>query len=142
MTASDPVVAGRFRSSGCRATLSCGATLYFETVSLAPDPSDVVPCMRHGYCAVRSVEPLTGSRPARSNRRRSPRRSHDELVAHLGTADAFTLSELRRARFSLRMITDAARDRLVRIENDAETVIVRPLLSAAPVQRSDGAASG
>lgn len=129
---------GRFHSRGCRATLNCGSALYFETMSLGPDPAEVVPCVRHGYCKVRSVEPLTDSPPAaRRRQRRAPRRSPAELMAHLGTAEAFTLAELRRARFSLRMITDAARDRLLRIEEDAETVIIRPLLPPGADPRED-----
>jgi hypothetical protein len=135
MTATGPGAMGRLRSHGCRATLHCGAALYFETVSLAPDPAEVVPCLRHGYCTVRSVELLAGSQRSRPRQQRAPRRSPAELVAHLGTAEAFTLAELRRARFSLRMITEAARDRLLRIEEDAETVIIRPLLPRVAEQR-------
>jgi hypothetical protein len=134
MTASDAVV-GRLRPQGRRARLHCGTSLYFETVNLAPDPAEVVPCLRHGYCKVLSVEPLTNPPQPRRRQKRAPRRSPAELVAHLGTAQAFTLAELRRARFSLRMITDAARDGFLRIEEDAETVIVRPLLPPAAEQR-------
>ena len=132
MTAVDRAVIARFGSQGRRATLQCGSTLYFETVSLAPDPADVVPCMRHGYCTVRSVEAVADSaRP----RRRAPRRSRAELVAHLRTADRFTLGELRRARFSLRMITEAAREELLFIDDDAENVIIHSLLATSADQR-------
>lgn len=140
MTARQPGGIGRPRSGGARATLQCGSALYFETASLAPGPDDLVPCVRHGYCTVHVVESLAATPPPpppQRSRPRAPRRSHAELVAHLDTADAFTLSELRRARFSLRMITEAARERLLCIDEDAETVIVRPLRGLD----ADGAAS-
>ena len=62
MNSSDSTGFGRIRSFGCRAMLHCGSALYFETVNLAPEPTDDVPCMRHGFCRVLSVEPLTGYR--------------------------------------------------------------------------------
>ena len=137
MNRPDSTLSTRVHSFGCRAMLHCGSALYFETVSLAPQPTDEVPCVRHGYCRVLSVEPLSGSR-ARTQPQRAPLRSHAELVAHLRTAEAFTLAELRRARFSLRMISEAARRRLLMIEEDAETVIIRPL----PAARTDRFAEG
>jgi len=143
VSASDSTfVATRFRSGGCRATLRCGVSLYFETVNLAPVVAELVPCLRHGYCEVRRVVALTDARPVgetrpgetRPGERRSPRRSSSELVAHLSLADEFTLAELRRARFSLRLITQAAREGLVHLEEHADTVIVRSLGPA----RADG----
>jgi hypothetical protein len=106
-------------------------------VNLAPVVAELVPCLRHGYCEVRRVDALTDSRPegeTRSGGRRSPRRSSSELVAHLSLADEFTLAELRKARFSLRLITQAAREGLVHLEEHDDEVIVRPLRPA----RADG----
>jgi hypothetical protein len=87
--------------------LACGATVYFGQRSPAPGIGDLVPCERHTSCTVVATAAPTSSsqRPARA-----PRRTRAELVRHLESRQApATVGELRRLRFTLRLIAEAAR---------------------------------
>jgi hypothetical protein len=103
--------------------LACGAVNQYEADSLAPDTGETVPCIRHGYCRVIEVHRLgraadryrLGGAMAGDGRR--PRRSVDDLLAHLTAAQSASFASLRRQGFTLRLITMAARGGQVRIDD-------------------------
>jgi hypothetical protein len=127
---SAPAVRGRRR-----VVLRCGSALYFASANFAPRSGEVIPCVRHGYCGVAEVENSMQEddcAPASPGKRRAPRRTVAELIDHLCEADAFTLQQLRSERFTLRILSDAARAGLISIDTEGSEVLVRPLLKADP----------
>jgi hypothetical protein len=93
------------------ATLRCGTVLQYEAPDLVPDIDDLVPCRRHGYCVVGGTGRSAGSGGAarRLGRRAAPR-ARGELLEWLGRSPVTTVHVLRRQRFTLRLIAQAARD--------------------------------
>jgi hypothetical protein len=97
-------------------TLRCGLARHYESRSFAPPVGESVPCPRHGYCDV--VATLGDrERPARFTSRRPPR-TNAEMVEFLKQNPSVTLSVLRRARFTLRLIRRAEKDGLLRVDDD------------------------
>jgi hypothetical protein len=89
------------------ATLRCGTQLSYEERSFLPAAGDVVPCRRHGYCAVSRTGSTTNG--GRRWLPRSRRRSQDELLEWLGEQQEATVHALRRQRFTLRLAAAAER---------------------------------
>ncbi|SDZ01752.1 hypothetical protein SAMN05660209_04381 [Geodermatophilus africanus] len=103
------------------ATLECGVVLAYEARNFLPASGERVPCRLHGYCAVDEV----GSCPAVVTGRalpRAPRRTQRELVEWLRERPVTTVHALRRERFTLRMLTAAAREGLVTVDLEAGRV--------------------
>ncbi len=108
------------------ATLRCTRVLSFEARSFLPQIGDLVPCCRHGYCAVEAIG-LRGR--AGVDGRFFPRaapRSQTELLEWLRKQPEASVSALRRQRFSLRMIADAERAGLVELDLKAGRVALHP----------------
>ena len=90
------------------ATLACGAVAEYEASDLVPAAGDVVPCRRHGHCAVLRPGRVGGGGLERPVPPR-PRRSAAELATLLQRRGTVTLRALREERFSLRLIAEAER---------------------------------
>jgi hypothetical protein len=125
------------------AVLRCGTVLTYETPNLRPRPGEVVPCFRHGYCAVglggtpaARTEQSTCSTRARSSTRGRPR-TQEELLVWLQGRDEASLCALRRHGFTLRLVAAAERDGLVDVDVLAGRVAPRPLLDDPPVPAAD-----
>lgn len=107
------------------ATLRCGMVLAYEAVSFVPARGDSVPCRRHGFC---TVERHDRAETPRGHHQRFPRaraRAQEELQEWLRGRIVTTISELRRHRFTLRMIAAAERDGLLTVDEETGTVAVR-----------------
>ena len=102
------------------ANLRCGTILSFEARSFLPVVGDLIPCRSHGYCAVERTGGTGGSLP-----RAAPRQQH-ELLEWLQDRPVTTVHALRRQRFTLRMVADAARAGLVDMDLRTGRVAVRP----------------
>lgn len=87
-------------------TLECRATLYFEAETFVPALGEFTPCVRHGYCSVTATGPHWPDDPVGARSRARPR-TRDQLVAYLKVNSPATLTELRRKRFTLRLVEDA-----------------------------------
>jgi len=105
------------------ATLRCGTVLSYESRSFRPDPGDVVPCRRHGYCA---VDVTGGSASGGPFPARARPRAQRDLLDWLRDRSETTVHVLRRQGFTLRMIVAAERDGLVDLDLGAGWVGVRP----------------
>ena len=108
------------------ATLCCSRVLNYEARSFLPQVGDLVPCCRHGYCAVEGIG-LQGA--AGADGRFFPRpapRSQSELLEWLRQRPETSVSALRRQRFSLRMIAEAERAGLVELDLLAGRVALHP----------------
>lgn len=95
------------------ATLRCGTVLDYEARSFRPDPGDLVPCRRHGFC---SVQLTSGPASGGAFGRRASRRSHGELLDWLGGRSQTTVHALLRRGFTLRMVAAAERDGVVDVD--------------------------
>jgi hypothetical protein len=104
------------------AQLRCNRVLMYEARNFLPEIGDLVPCCRHGYCAVEGIgfQSGTGSH-GRFVPRAAPRSRH-ELLEWLRQQPVSSVSVLRRQRFTLRMIADAERDGLVELDLHAGRV--------------------
>lgn len=117
--------AGMSRRRFC-AELRCGSRLFYEWAHLVPAAGELVPCHAHGYCAVTlNVNVPRTVRP----RARAKRRTSDELLEYIGRHDIVRLAELRRRRFSLRLVAIA--EKAGALEVDWELGVVRTLQSFA-----------
>src|SRR4051812_22954076 len=96
-------------------TLSCGAVLHYRSRAHVPEVGEHVPCLRHVHCSVTSSRAALP--PTEKRRRRAPRRTRTELVQHLGRQGATTIADLRRLRFTMRLIVDTARAGLVSVSD-------------------------
>lgn len=105
------------------AVLICGHILYYQTASILPRVGEDVPCVRHGYCSVVAT-PLSRENASAVQPARNPPRTCDQLMAFLHDKSSATLSELRRARFTLRLVEDARREGSVVVDADTERVSV------------------
>jgi hypothetical protein len=105
------------------ATLRCGTVLYYEAPTFRPDPGDLVPCRRHGYCAVRST---SGSGSGGAVAPRGRRRTQSELLDWLRGRSETTVHTLRQHGFTLRMLAAAERKGLIDLDLTAGRVAVRP----------------
>ena len=111
------------------ATLRCGTELSYEAPSLRPEPGDLVPCRRHGYCLVQ-VKGVPTSGGALSRRARP--RAQTELMDWLQGRSEATVHALLRRGFTLRIVAAAEREGLVEVDLPAGRIAVRPALEAAP----------
>src|SRR3954466_12664854 len=94
-------------------TLRCGTVLTDEARTFLPDPGDLVPCRRHGYCAVQQT---SGSPSGGALSPRAGRRAQNELRDWLrGRSETTVLALLRRG-FTLRMVAAAERDGIVDVD--------------------------
>ena len=109
------------------ATLQCGTVLTYEARGFVPAAGDVVPCRRHGYCAVTLTGGTSGGRGWLP---RSRRRSQDELLQWLTEQRGATVHALRRERFTLRMVALAERAGLVDLDLVSGRVTLPPHGSA------------
>lgn len=133
-TAADPETTGlpegvsRIAYGRRRVVLRCGSAVYFPNANLAPRAGEVMPCLRHGYCGVEEVEPTS---PATlPTRRRAPRRTAAELLAHVRVMGTCTLANLRSERFTLRLVNDAVREGSITIDVDRDDLLVHPFTAA------------
>jgi hypothetical protein len=97
------------------AKLGCGTTLTYEAASFLPDVGEVVPCRRHGFCAVDSRDEGDG-RGAGDAHRVTRRRSQGELVAFLETRPVTSIHTLRQHRFTLRVVAAAQKEGLLHLD--------------------------
>ena len=105
-------------------TLACGSALYYEAATFVPEIDELVPCVRHGYCAV--VAARAHRRGGATNgSRRAPRRTQEQFLAYLQRNPAPTLSQLRRERFTLRIVQDSVRSGAVVVDDDSDGMRVR-----------------
>lgn len=95
--------------------LQCGQRLTFATRSAAPRAGDAVPCSRHGWCRAVSVAERVRRADARRTRRRRPR-TEDELLKYLRVHGRVTVGELRRNRFTLRLVAALLVSGLIDVE--------------------------
>jgi hypothetical protein len=121
------------------ATLRCGTVLSYEARSFRPDPGDVVPCRRHGYCA---VDVTGGSASGGPFPARARPRAQGDLLDWLRDRSETTVHVLRRQGFTLRMIVAAERDGLVDLDLDAGWVGVRPGVGEAQTRGAGTAILG
>jgi hypothetical protein len=130
------VTTGRQPQQDPTATLACGAVSEYEAPDLVPAAGDVVPCRKHGHCAVvRSARGGAGVRARAVVSRR--RRSQAELVAYLEGRGSASLRALREVGFPLRLVSEAERAGHVHIDLLAGVVTHRPALRAAPASRHE-----
>lgn len=106
-----------------RVELTCGRECLFSSVATAPSVGDLVPCLEHGYCRVVLSGPIKASKPNSSLRR--PRRTVEDLLTHLAQNRTQSLQQMRRAGFTLRVVSMAAQSGQVQILDDGEHVEVR-----------------
>src|SRR4051794_8163626 len=106
-------------------TLSCGVILHYRSRAHVPGLGEQVPCLRHVQCSVISPGRRAALPDSKRRRQRTPRRTCTELARHLDSRQAATIAELRRLRFTMRLIVDAARDGLVSVTNLENDGIVR-----------------
>ena len=106
------------------AMLRCGTLLTFEARTFVPAVGDVMPCRRHGFCAVESNE-VVGRQWLGSSVNRARSRTLPELAEHLRHQPMTTVHALRRQRFTLRLIAAAERDGLVEVDLSTGTVAAR-----------------
>jgi hypothetical protein len=97
------------------ASLCCGTVLTYEAATFVPEVGEVVPCRRHGWCAVESRDSGDG-RAGGGTRRVMHRRSQSELITFLRGRPVTTVHALRRKHFTLRVITAAQHDGLVDVD--------------------------
>jgi hypothetical protein len=97
------------------ATLYCDNVLTYEAPTLVPDVGEVVPCRRHGFCAVKSRE-MGGGHGGSAAGRAARRNSQTELVAFPREHPTTTIHELRRCRFPLRLLAAAQKEGLVDVD--------------------------
>ena len=109
------------------ATLRCTRVLTYEAKSFLPQVGDLVPCRRHGYCAVDGIGLQGGAGADGQCFPRPAPRSQSELLEWLRRRPEASVSALRRQRFSLRMIADAERAGLVELDLRAGRVALHPL---------------
>lgn len=95
------------------ATLCCGYRLTYEAWTFVPDVGEIVPCRRHGFCAVTSRDHGNAVSTAA---RRVRRRSQCELMTFLSHRPIATVHQLRRQRFSLRVVAAAEKAGLVDLD--------------------------
>jgi hypothetical protein len=116
------------------ATLRCGAVLSYEAVSFRPNPGELVPCRRHGYCRVTRADGSgSGALPPRGRGR-----VQSELMDWLRERSEATVHALLRRGFTLRVVAAAERDGLVDVDLLAGRVAVRPALENASVVTDAG----
>ena len=108
------------------ATLRCTRVLNYEARSFLPQVGDLVPCCRHGYCAVEGIGLQGGAGAGGRFLPRPAPRSQSELLDWLRQRPETSVSALRRQRFSLRMIADAERAGLVELDLRAGRVALHP----------------
>jgi hypothetical protein len=107
------------------AQLRCGTKLHYEWASLLPELGETVPCRHHGFCAVVSVFEASARAPLRPSRRRPAPPSTDDLISYLRSRRRAWFSELRRHRFTLRVICAAHAHGVVEIDWNAGCVDLR-----------------
>ena len=88
-----------------------------------PDGGEVVPCHRHGYCAVAATGQARDLSPGAS--RRAAPRSQRELLEWLRSHPVTTVSVARRQRFTLRMLFAARDAGLLEIDKATGSVLLR-----------------
>lgn len=110
--------------------MRCTRVLTYEARNFLPQVGDVVPCCRHGYCAVEGVGLHGGGGAGGRSFPRAAPRSQSELLEWLRQRPETSVSVLRRERFTLRMIADAERDGLVELDLRAGRVALHPLARA------------
>ena len=96
-----------------RAELRCGRTLFYEWAHFVPAVGESVPCDAHGYCAV--ALSITSPRPAEASTRSKPR-TPDELLEYMDQHEVARLGDLRRRRFSLRLVAIAERSGALEVD--------------------------
>jgi hypothetical protein len=84
----------------------CGAALTYEAPTFVPVVGEVVPCRRHGFCAVECRETCDG-RGADADARSGQCRSQAELLAFLTGRPVTTVHVLHSRRFTLRVVAAA-----------------------------------
>lgn len=108
-----------------RAILTCGNTLYYDCAAFLPRVGERVPCVRHEFCRVETTrtgaEESSAARPVRA-----ARRTVTELVQFVAARPESTVAELRRHRFTLRLIAAAVEDGLLHVESRDRDATVRP----------------
>jgi hypothetical protein len=107
-----------------RAVLACGDVLHYGSRTFLPQVGDSVPCRRHGFCVV-VVVPRAASSEIELQPRRARRRTLADLLLYLTGQPIATVAELRRHRFTLRLLADAAREGLLVTEGFAPDAVVR-----------------
>jgi hypothetical protein len=117
------------------AKLQCGYVLTYEASTFVPDVGEVVPCRRHGFCRVTSREGGDGRGMGTGVRNVHPR-SQSELMAFLRQRPVTTVHALRRARFSLRLVTAAQKNGLVAVDLlSGQVLLCSPARGATTDQR-------
>lgn len=106
------------------ASLRCGLVLTYEAPTFLAQVREVVPCRRHGYCAVDHRDQTDG-RSHGGERRRSGRRSQEELTAFLSRFPVTTVNVLRKQRFSLRQVDAVQQSGLVDVDLQTGKVCLR-----------------
>ena len=104
------------------ARLQCGTVVAYESASHVPVTGEVVPCRRHGFCAVERSDRSDG-RGAGAREPRRPRRSESELLEFLTNRPVASVHMLRSHRFTLRLVVSAQAAGLVDV--DLATGLVR-----------------
>jgi hypothetical protein len=107
------------------ATLRCSRVLNYEARTFLPEVGDLVPCCRHGYCAVEGIDPRGGTGAHGRSFARAAPRSRNELLEWLRQRPVASVSALRRQRFTLRIIAEAERDGLLELDLRAGRVALR-----------------
>ena len=118
------------------ATLRCSRVLNYEARTFLPEVGDLVPCCRHGYCAVEGIDPQGGTGAHGRFFPRAAPRSRNELLEWLQQRPVASVSSLRRQRFTLRMIAEAERDGLLELDLRAGRVALRA--GSEPCERAGG----
>jgi hypothetical protein len=98
------------------AVLTCGSVLYYDYCTFVPRIGERVPCLRHDFCRVEAAGARASAPDRQARRPRAHPRTTAELLCFLEGRPASTVAELRRHRFTLRLVSLAAADGLVLVE--------------------------
>jgi hypothetical protein len=112
------------------ARLSCDIVLTYEAPSFVPEVGQVVPCRRHGFCAVRSRDEDDAPDPRRAADV-TRRRSQNELLRFLHECQATSVHALRHNRFPLRLVVAAQRQGIVDVDLITGRVALRAHIDMA-----------
>ncbi|MCZ2814485.1 hypothetical protein O2W15_23895 [Modestobacter sp. VKM Ac-2979] len=107
------------------AILRCGTVLAYETRNFVPNEGDVVTLSPTRFCAVCRA---TGGHQVALGTSLLPRprpRSQHELVDFLRSRPVTTVHVLRRRRFTLRLIAEAAADGILEVDFRAGRIALR-----------------
>jgi len=115
---------GQHQRHRYRAVLACGNTLYYDSSSFVPSTGERVPCLRHQFCRVVTTRVGADEQPD-VRRPRAQRRTSAELLLFLQEQSDVTVAELRRHRYTLRLIATATAAGLVHVDGWDQDAAVR-----------------